>query len=346
MRLIQVGLGGFGRGWASLLRGAEGVELAAVADPDPHAREWAATDLGLPPNGIYPALADALLAVDAEAVLVATPPETHRAVAEAALAAGRHVLLEKPLATAMEDGRALVAAAARADRTLMVSQNYRFRAPARAVRAAIANGAIGDLVAVSLRFRRDSRSLWPADNFRYQMRHPLLVDMSIHHADLLRAVTGREARQVYARGWHVPDSPYRHDPATIALITLDNGAVVTYEGNWVEPERETSWNGEWEILGERGRLRWFGGERDALTGDVTLEQWGTPPRPLPQPTTDAVDRLGALAEFREAVAAGREPETSGRDNLGSLAIVLGAVASVEQGEVVVLDPSGAGSGDA
>lgn len=334
MRLVQVGLGGFGRSWAALLRGAEGVDLVAVADPDPAARERAAGDLGLPPDVIFPALADAVTSVEAEAVLVATPPETHRAVAEAALAAGKHVLLEKPLATTLEDARALVVTAERAGRTLMVSQNYRFRAPARAVRAAIADGAVGELIAVSLRFRRDSRHFWPADNFRYLMRHPVLVDMSIHHVDLLRAVTGREARRVYARGWHVPDAVYRYDPATVALITLDNGAVVSYEGNWVDPERETSWNGEWEILGERGRIRWTGGEADPLTGDVTLERWGEPPRPIPQPTAAASDRLGSLTEFRAAVAAGRDAETSGRDNLGSLAIVLACVESVESGEVV------------
>jgi predicted dehydrogenase len=255
VRLIQVGFGGFGRSWAALAREAAGVELVAVADADAAARDRATVALGLPSTAVHASLEAALGAAPDAAVLVATPPETHRAVAEAALEAGRDVLLEKPLATTRADARALVAAADRVGRVLMVSQNYRFRRPARAMQRLVAEGAIGELTAVTIRFRRDTRALWPVDNFRYGMRHPLLLDMSIHHVDLLRAVTGREVRRLFARGWRVPDSPYRHDPAAIAVMELAGGATVVYEGDWATRGRETSWNGEWELIGERGRLR-------------------------------------------------------------------------------------------
>ena len=334
MRLIQVGLGGWGRSWALLARDAEGMVLVAVVDPDPAARRWAEDELGLAPDLVYASLDDALAGPACDGVLVVTPPETHHAVVTAALAASKHILVEKPLATTLADARDLVATAARAGCVLMVSQNYRFRRPARAAQRIIADGTLGDLLAVTIRCRRDTRALWPPDNFRYGMRHPFVLDMSIHHADLLRALTGREVRQVYARGWRVPDSPYRHDPAVIAVMTLDNGATVTYEGDWATREPETSWNGAWELLGEQGRLRWTGGETDPLTGDVTLEVWGEPPRPVEQPALAQADRLGTLQAFRAAVATGREPETSARDNVHSLAIVLACVESVERGEAV------------
>ena len=50
--------------------------------------------------------------------------------------------------------------------------------------------------------------------------------MSIHHADLLRAITGQEVASIYARGWRVPDSPYQYDPAVAATMTLSGGATV------------------------------------------------------------------------------------------------------------------------
>ncbi len=334
MRLIQVGLGGFGRSWATLARDAEGVDLVAVADPDPAARDHAMDNLGLPPGAAYPSLDGALAAVPADAVLVATPPETHRAVATAALAAGRHVLLEKPLATTLADARALVETADRAGRTLMVSQNYRFRRPARAVQRLVAEGAIGDLLAITVRCRRDTRTTWPPDNFRYAMEHPFILDMSIHHVDLLRALTGREATRVVARGWRVPDSPYRHDPAAIAVLDLAGGATVTYEGSWATHDPETSWNGDWELLGQHGRLLWTGGQPDPTVGDVTLHRWGEPPEPVAQPDLAHVDRLGTLDAFRHAVETGAEPETGARDNIKSLALVLACVASIERGEPV------------
>jgi predicted dehydrogenase len=213
----------------------------------------------------------------------------------------------------------------------MVSQNYRFRRPARAVQKLVAEGAIGDLLAVAIRCRRDTRALWPADDFRYRIEHPFVLDMSIHHLDLLRAVTGREATRVDARGWRVPDSPYRHDPAVAALFGLEGGAAVTYEGTWATHDPETSWNGDWELLGERGRATWTGGQPDATAGDVTLHRWGEPPEVVPQPELTHVDRAGTLRAFRVAVETGVEPETSARDNLKSLALVLACAASIESG---------------
>ena len=336
MRLIQVGLGGFGRSWAPLAREADGIELVAVADADPSALHWARRELGLPPEATHPSLDEALATTPADAILVVTPPETHHAVVVAALRAGKHVLLEKPLATTLADARDLVAAADRAARLLMVSQNYRFRRPARAVQQLVTSGAIGELTAVTIRCHRDTRTLWPTDNFRYQMRHPYVLDMSIHHADLLRAVTGREVQQLFARGWRVPDSPYRHDPAVVALIALDNGATITYEGSWASHDRETSWNGDWELVGERGRICWTGGERDPTTGDVTLEIWGEAARLVAQPSLSHIDRAGTLQAFRAAVETGAEPETSARDNVKSLAIVLACVVSIEREEAVSL----------
>jgi predicted dehydrogenase len=286
MRLIQAGLGGFGRSWAALAREADGIELVAVAD--------------------------------------------------AALAAGKHVLLEKPLATTLDDARALVETANRAGRVLMVSQNYRFRRPARAVQQLVAEGAIGDLLAVAVRCRRDTRALWPADDFRYRMEHPFVLDMSIHHLDLLRALTGREATRVVARGWRVPDSPYRHDPALTALFDLEGGATVVYEGTWATHEPETSWNGDWELLGERGRITWSGGRPDATSGEVTLYRWNEPPRTAEQPQLAFVDRVGTLHAFRAAVETGAEPETAARDNIESLALVLACVESIGSGAPVDL----------
>lgn len=336
MRVIQVGLGGFGRSWAELSRGAEGIELAAAADPAPAARAWAREALGLPENVVFPALEAALDAVAAEAVLVVTPPETHHAVAAAALRAGKHVLLEKPLATTIEEARDLVSRAAAADRILMVSQNYRYRPGAAVARGVVAAGVLGELVAVRVRCLRDTRALWPADSFRYRMRHPFVLDMSIHHADLLRAITGQEVAEIYARGWRAPDSPYQHDPAAAATMTLRGGAAVLYEGDWATREPETSWNGEWEVIGERGRLRWTGDSADVMAATLVLYPGGEEPRALPAPALPLTDRAASLAAFRDAVATGHEPETSARDNIRSLAIVLGCVASIESGTVVAL----------
>jgi predicted dehydrogenase len=166
------------------------------------------------------------------------------------------------------------------------------------------------------------------------MRHPYVLDMSVHHFDLLRAATGRDVLRVHARGRRAPDSPFAHQPAVTALLDLEGDVPVLYEGDWATRGAETSWNGEWEIIGEKGRLLWHGDLEDRDAGEVILERWGEPPRPVEAPELDLTERAATLREFRTAIETGEPPETTGADNVKSLAVTLGCVKSVESGETV------------
>ena len=302
--------------------------MAAVVDPDPGPRRAAR---GVPG---YAVLEEALESVECDAVLVASPPGTHHALAKAALEAGKHVLCEKPLATRLEDALDLVRVADRTGHILMVSQNYRYNAPFRAVQRLVMEGELGELASIRISCRRDTRELFPPDDFRYAMRHPYVLDMSVHHLDLLRAATGRDVHSAYARSWRVTDSPFVHDPAVAAILDLDGGVPVVYEGDWATHEPETSWNGEWEIVGEAGRLLWSGSKEDRGSGEVVFERWGHKSRPVEQPDLEFVEREATLQILRAAIEGGEPPETAAADNVKSLAAMLGCVRSIESGEPV------------
>jgi predicted dehydrogenase len=342
MRLVQVGIGGFGQRWAREVQSSESAELIAVVDPEESARAWAVGNLGLTPENCVKSLEQAIHSLEWDAALVVTPPETHHAVASEALRAGKHVLLEKPLATSLNEAHDLVNIAARAERTLMVSQNYRFRRPARAVQHLISSGSIGKLLAVNVACRRDTRQTFPPGNFRYEMRHPFVLDMAIHHVDLIRALTGQDIKRVFARSWRAPDSSYRFDPAVHAIFVLGGDVTVTYEGDWAARGSETSWNGEWELTGELGRILWIGGEADATQGEVLVQKWGQDLVSIEQPVLAAADQAGTLHEFVTAIEEGRTPEASAADNVLSLATVLACVESIESGESVSV-PGGMGA---
>ena len=330
MRFIQAGLGDFGREWAEYLNKTEDYELAGVADPSPAGRDWAARTLGLPPEKIFVTIEEALRGAEADAVLVVTPPATHLAVATAALNAGKHVLSEKPMVPTLAEARQAIAEANRTGKIYMVSQNYRYRAHARLVRKLVAEGTIGPLISVSIDSQRDMRHDYEATNFRYLMRHPYVIDMSIHHADLIRALTGQNVASVSARSWRVPDSPYQHDPALAALITLDNGATLLYEGSGATYRPWTSWNGDWELVGERGRIVWDGGVDDPDLGRVTLQLWGEEPREIAPSEGELYGWPAVLAAFRHAIETGERPETSVHDNIHSLAIVAALAESIDR----------------
>jgi predicted dehydrogenase len=329
LRLIQAGAGRWGQTWPGVVAAARGWELAAVVDPSPGALE----DCGVDRDRCFTSLDEALERVPSDAVLVVTPPATHRDVALRAFAAGRHVLSEKPLTHDPREARQLVAAAGRAGVHLVVSQNYRFRAPARAVERALAEGLIGDLLAVRVVCRRDVAWLVGPGGFLAQQRHPYLLDMAIHHFDLLRALTRREPDEAYARSWPAPGTAFEHDPSVAALLSLD-GATVVYDGSWAGGGAETSWNGDWELVGEGGRITWTGGVDDALAGDVVLHPNGRRPRPLRQRRPPHEDRLGPLESLRRAILDGEPAETSGADNLRSLAIAFACASSIERGRPV------------
>lgn len=328
LRVVHVGVGLWGRSWAELIAGAPGYRLVGVADAGAPGRAWAEQSLRVP---AFRDLGRALSATGADVVVLASPPATHRPLAELALAEGCHVIVEKPLALTLADAAAIAAAAAGAGRHAMASQNYRFRRQSRALRELVHGRALGPLLGIRVSCRRDLRDAWISRrDWRGRMPHPYLLDMAIHHVDMLRMIAGAEVAEVDARSWGAPDGPFRHDPTVHALLTLANGTPVSYEGTWAEPLSQTSWNGDWELLGSRARATWSGGVGDAMRGTVRFGRHREPARPLPLPALQALDRLGVLAELRRALAAGEQPECSAADNLRSLAVVFALARSTEE----------------
>ena len=332
LSVIQVGAGNWGRSWSELVHRARGFELAALVDGSAAARDWAGAELGVP---AFASFDRALGSVAADAVVLVSPPSTHRPLAEAALAAGLHVLSEKPLALMLADARAVATAGAREKRHVMVAQNYRFRRQSRGLQELVARRALGRLHGIRIACRRDLRNAWisPRD-WRGKMAHPYPLDMAIHHVDMLRQITGREIAQVDARAWKVPDSPFRSEPTVEALLTLDDGTPVAYEGTWASTTPQTSWNGDWELVGEKGRATWTGGVENALRGTVRFARYGAEPKRLALPRLAALDRAGVLDHFRRCVETGTAPETCAADNVKSLAVVLALARSTEQGKPV------------
>jgi predicted dehydrogenase len=329
LRIVQVGGGLWGRSWAELAHSAAGIRLAALVDASKDVRAWAAAELAV---SVFPQLDTALEAVDADAVLLVTPPPTHRPLGELALARGLHVVCEKPLALGLQDAQALVRAAARARRHVMAAQNYRFRRQPRGLHEIVSSGALGRLLGIRIACRRDLRDAFvkPGD-WRSRMEHPYLLDMAIHHVDMLRQITGREVVAADACAWKVPDSPFRHEPVVEVLLTLEDGTPVAYEGTWAAAAgSETSWNGDWELVGERGRATWTGGVENALRGTVAFARYGSTPQRVALPRLPALDRIGVLHELRRAIADGDTPECSAADNVKSLAAILAIARSVER----------------
>jgi predicted dehydrogenase len=335
LRAALIGCGAMSRAWLTAAASIKDLEVVGLADLDLVRAQSRAGEFGLG-DAFLTTNVETLLARTAPDILfdVAVPAARHQIVS-AALAAGCHVLSEKPMAESLDDARDLVARAGRAGRILAVVQNRRYIESVRRIARAIGSGAIGAVTSIHADF-----FLAPHfGGFREEMNHVLLLDMAIHSFDAMRCMTRLDAEAVYCREWDPAGSWYRQGSSAVALFDLEGGALFTYRGSWCSEGLGTSWECAWRIVGAKGSLLWdghadiriaiAGNERTGLfveTADVAI--------PALDPSDEVGGHLGVMQNFIAAVRGGREPETTARDNIKSLAMSLGAIQSAEQGRRV------------
>ncbi|MDP6630626.1 MAG: Gfo/Idh/MocA family oxidoreductase [Kiritimatiellia bacterium] len=334
MRFIQVGVGGFGGMWVSALKNNRQAKVVGMVDLNPQAMQQVCDNNDYDPSICFPTLKQALQNVEADAVVVVTPPAYHRAPVVEALGAGLHVISEKPMAESMADCKAMFSAARKAKRHYVVSQNYRYADEMYTMADLIKKGRIGEIGQVKIDFYKGVGF----DGFRAEMPYPLLVDMSIHHFDLIRFITGLDAVSVRGQAWNPTWSHFKGDCSSSICFTMANDARVLYNGSWCAKGDYCDWNGNWQIEGSKGTIRY---EKGVITLDQVPEGYRTrkstviPPRKLRRTGQDYV-----LANFMKSIRKGERPLTDVYDNIYSVAMVFGAVKAVKgERRVSIIDPA-------
>ncbi len=336
LRVIQIGTGNWGFSWLEKVMQSPAAELAAVVDANPDMLKIAAEKYELDPEKCFLSLAEAVSRIQADAALVIVPPALHKDVAIEALKAGLHCLVEKPLAGNMRDAMEIVKAARNAKKKLMVSQNYRFKRAPQTVKMLIEKQYIGDIGSVFINFQKAPHFT----GFRTEMPEPLIEDMSVHHFDQIRGILKMNPVKIHAHSWNTSWSWFHGNPVASVLFEMENGAVVSYNGNWVSQGWETTWDGEWRIQGSQGEILWKDNQVILHPSDLfvsvfqdgAVEKEGNLYFDLKQ--MDQEERMASIGEFAAAIRENREPETNGEDNLYSLAMVIGAKYAAKTGEIV------------
>ena len=325
-------------GYAKLLRGMDGVEVL-TSDPDGGSAPASevrgsalAEQLGVPYAGTYQEVFD----WGPDAVVVAAENSRHRPLVELAAKHGVDVLCEKPLATSVEDGEAMVAACREAGVRLGVAYPVRFSPAYAALREAVRGGGTGRVLTVAGanngRLPADARA-WFTD--RQLAGGGALMDHTVHIADLLDDLFGdARAEEVYAQTNNLMYAADGVGVETAGLVTVryDNGAVATIDCSWSHPDHHPTWGGlELQLVGERATVEMdaFGqvvsGFDDSRREGVLLP-WGTD-------LDDAMVRAflhGTRDESAVQVA-------DGEAGLRSLRVALAGYASALSGQPVRLD---------
>jgi predicted dehydrogenase len=322
-KAVVVGAGGISGAWFPPLL-AEKVAVLGVVDLDIEAARARVGQYGLDAEASTD-LKATLRRCRPDFVVDLTTPAAHCAVTCTALRAGCHVIGEKPMAAGMAEGRRMVRAAERTGRLYMVSQSRRWVPRHVALRRALARGRIGRLTTANCDFYLGAHF----GGFRTQMPSPLILDMAIHHFDLVRMLTGTDPLAVYAREFNPAGSWYAGDVAASCIFEMTSGVVFTYRGSWCAEGCPTSWHGDWRLIGQKGTILYRNDQPPV--GEVVCGRTGFFCKKRPLRVADAKlahhGMHGALREMLRFLRTGRRPQSECHDNIRSLAMVFAAIDS-------------------
>ncbi len=336
LRAVLVGCGSISKAWLTPIGQFDDVEIVGLVDVKSENAEQARDNFELWQAEVGDSLPTMLARQKPDVVFDCTVPEAHAEVTLGALAAGAHVLGEKPMAASMTQARRMVAAAEQADRICAVIQNRRYMDNIVAFRQAIADGLAGRLHTLTGDFYVGAHF----GGFREAMQHVLILDMAIHTFDQARYISGQDPLSVYCHDWNPAGSWFRHGASAAAIFEMSDGMVFRYQGSWCAEGMNTSWEGEWRAIGDRGTVLWDG--RDRIAGERPSRREGliSPVEGFSRPVDTGLTLHGHAAiirEFLDCVRDGGRPQTDCRDNIKSLAMVHAAIESAESGRKVAVE---------
>jgi predicted dehydrogenase len=299
----------------SLLDLSEHVEVAAAFSSTPARREAFAETYRLPASGDLDAIfADRSI----HAVMLLTPPNTHLDLVRQAAAAGKHILLEKPLEISIERAEALVGAAEEAGVTLGVVLQHRLRPASLALSAMLAEGRLGEIVSASARvqnWRPQSYYNQPGRGTKARDGGGVLLTQAIHTLDLMISLAGLP---VEVTAYAATSAVHRMETEDLAMgaMRFANGAIGTISATTAAFPGHAD---AIDIIGTKGMARLEGTSLTANFHDGTEARIddaaagvgaGADPMAFPHEHHRAV-----LADFLDAVQTGRAPRVSGREAL-------------------------------
>lgn len=327
MRFIQVGVGGFGRLWVQRLKDNPHVEVVGLVDVDQTALSAAREAGNYGKEICFSSLRDALKHLKTDALLCVTPPAYHKQCVIPAMQAGLNVITEKPMADNLSNCISILKTSRYTGRACVVSQNYRYKPETWTLAHLVRNGRIGNIGQVKIDFYMGFDF---GGGFRHEIDHPLLVDMAIHHFDLIRFITGLDAISVRGESWNPQWSNYKGDSSSSLVFEMENGAHVVYNASWSAKGQFCNWNGNWQIEGDKGSIVYKDGQITMHTAPKLYKVVRTVSVPLKKPRKIEQDYV--LDNFINSLKRGIHPQTDVFDNIHSITMVFAAVKAVKTGK--------------
>lgn len=331
-----IGSGLWGSLHARVYAESSRARLAAVCDLD----ETRASELGSKFSAEpYTGLPKMLARDDIDAVSIVTPDFAHTEIALAAIAAGKHVLIEKPLATNSADCRRIIDAAEVAGVKLMVDFHNRWSPPFCSAKNAIDEGEIGSVRLIT--YRLNDTIFVPTTMLSWAANSTVQWFIGTHSLDTVTWLINDKVEHVYAVSRSVVLRGRGIDTPDFYAVTLEfaNGAVATIENCWILPESLPNiFDLKCEIVGSEGAFFVDGSSQRML--EKYSGGKGSYPDVLVMPEVRG-KQMGFAAEsirhFIDCVVDDTEPDVTGEDGLRATELIEAIELSVASGQRVTLE---------
>jgi predicted dehydrogenase len=298
LRVGVIGVGVMGANHARVLAEMPGVELVAVADPDRSQAMFVSQALGCEAVADHPTL----FGLGIDAVIIAAPTHLHHPIALDCIKAGIHCLVEKPIASSVEEGRSIVAAAARKGVTLMVGHVERFNPTVEAIKQALSGE---DILSIAI------TRVGP---FPPRMSNVgVVIDLAVHDIDLIQWFTGSDIVEVQPQ---LKSAVAEREDIALLQFRTRSGVLAHINTNWLTPFKART-------VHVATRDKYVIG--DLLTRQVT-ECFGFQPDgsySMRHLSVGHAEPLRAeLVAFVEAIRSGKKPAVGGEEGVASLEVAI------------------------
>lgn len=332
MNVAVIGVGSMGKNHARVYSELAEANLVAVSDANVQTVEKVADQLGA---RAYTDYREMLKIEQPEAVSIAVPTAMHEEVAMAAMEMGAHVLVEKPIAATLDEGRRLIEHAHNLNRQLMIGHIVRFNPATQALKQKLDAGELGRIFQIICR---------RAGPFPARIRDVgVVIDLAPHDLDVMRFLTGLNPIRIFAETEQRIHT--EHEDLLLGLLRFPDGVTGSLEINWLTPTKVR----EVLVLGERGMFR-----VDDLTQDLYFYEnaqavgiangglWpalqtlkGVSEGSMTRYALNRYEPLKAeLQAFLSAIRTGSSVPVSGEDGLSALRLALALVESGQTHQVI------------
>lgn len=321
IRTIHIGVGGRGAWPLRLMPARPDFEPVALVDIREDHLAAARELTGLGADACFTNLADALGGVEADAVVVITPPDAHARQCLDAVRAGKHVLVEKPFAKQFDHARQIVDEAESKGVRVAVCQNARYASRYVTMARLVCEGQFGRPA-----FGLMTTFGWrPGVHHSGMDRHAYLWERGIHDLDTMRFVFGDTPSRIWGHSFNPSWSPYRGGGGAHGWVEFANGATCSYMCTFAAHGK-----------GSGFRVDLEGGTLEPAQDCIVLTRPGGEVERLPLDDVPGATSL-LLDGFREYVEQGVEPEFSGRRNLTTVAMVEAMGAASDSSRIIDFD---------